>query len=393
MSGRPLAVVAGYAIRFPVGGMTWVYLNHLLGLAQLGFDVAYVEAALWPGSCYDPVADEVGDDPAVGLAHLAEAAAHVGLDDLVVSYVDDAGTFHGPGRDELEGLLARAAVLVNVGATTWHEAWSAVDRRILVDCDAPFTQLALHRGTEPLRGIAANHDVWATIAPNVAEGRCDGIPLDRPWVRTRPPIHTAAWTPSPVPEAGPWSTITSWGSTARDRWAGEDLGNKADAYASLLDLPRRVAVDLELPVSSDAPVDLLSGRGWHVVDPVPRTATVADVVAHVHASRGELAVAKAAYATVRTGAVNDRSLCWMAAGRPVVTSDVGAVDVPADAAGYRTFHDAAGAARAIAEVESDHAHHAAAARRLVEERFEAADVLADLLVAADVAVPDREPAP
>lgn len=392
-AGRPVAVVAGYSVRFPLAGMTWVTLHHLLGLRALGFEPVYVEAALWPESCYDPDLDAMTEEPTTGVEHLRRAARWVGLDDLSIWYVTDDGRDAGMGRDEAEALLARADVLVNVGASTWHPAWASVPCRILLDCDAPFTQLAIADGVEPLSGIARNHDVWATLAGNVAAGRCPGVPLDRRWIAARPPVHTAAWAPSPLPDGGAWTTVTSWGSTARREWQGTLLGNKADGYERLLDLPARTDVTLELAVASDAPTDDLAQRGWRVVDPVPPTHDVWDLVDYVRSSCGELAVAKDAYRTVRTGAMNDRSLAYLASGRPVVATDTGLGDVegmPELGAGLLLADGPEATARAIAAVEADPVHHAAAARRLAEERFEAADVLADLLSAAGVRLPAAE---
>jgi glycosyltransferase involved in cell wall biosynthesis len=88
----------------------------------------------------------------------------------------------------------------------------------------------------------------------------------------------------------------------------------------------------------------------------------------------------------RTGAFNDRSLNYLASGRPVVCSDTGLDWLPTGA-GLLPFDDAAGAATALAAVEADPAAHAAAARRLAEEHFAAADVLCELLAAAGVPVP------
>jgi hypothetical protein len=49
----PVAVVVGYVVRYPVGGMTWVFLNYLLGLRDLGFEPVFMEAAGPQPTCYD----------------------------------------------------------------------------------------------------------------------------------------------------------------------------------------------------------------------------------------------------------------------------------------------------------------------------------------------------
>jgi len=68
VTAKPIAVVAGYIVRYPVGGMTWVFLNYLLGLRALGFEPVFVEAAGPQPTCYDVGAGRMTDDPTYGVA-------------------------------------------------------------------------------------------------------------------------------------------------------------------------------------------------------------------------------------------------------------------------------------------------------------------------------------
>jgi glycosyltransferase involved in cell wall biosynthesis len=120
---------------------------------------------------------------------------------------------------------------------------------------------------------------------------------------------------------------------------------------------------------------------------VERTLTPQHFERYVRASRGELGVAKQAYVRSRTGAFNDRSLSYLASGRPVVCSDTGLGDWLPVGSGLLTFSDVEGAAAAVAEVEADPAAHGAAARDLAAQHFSADRVLADLLAAVDVPLP------
>lgn len=200
MTERPVALVAGYVIRYPLGGMTWVYLNYLLGLRDLGFEPVFVEAAGEHPACWDVGRSVMTEDPSYGIAYWEAALAAVGLEDMRWWYRDDLGD-RGMSRDEAVATLEGAEVLINVGAATWAPELARVPRRVLIDCDAPFTQFRLHEGDEDWRAFFDAHDVHATYAVHLAEGRCDVPDAGLEWIATRPPVHLDAWPASPCPTA------------------------------------------------------------------------------------------------------------------------------------------------------------------------------------------------
>ncbi|MGH2684061.1 MAG: hypothetical protein ACRDJP_01155, partial [Actinomycetota bacterium] len=277
-------------------------------------------------------------------------------------------------------------ILLNVAISSWCADFGRAPRRVLVDCDAPLTQIQLAEDRYPLTPIVGQHDTRFTYAVNLAEGRSRGPDGGRPWLATRPPVHLGSWTPSPPPRRGPWSTVSSWGSTPERQWDGVVYGQKARSYRAILDLPARVAVPLELAVAGDAPVDDLTAAGWRVVDPVEVTRSLDTFTGFVQRSRGELGVAKHAFVRARSGAFNDRALAYLASGRPVACSDTGLSWLP-PSDGFFPFDDVASAAAAISRAEEDIDAAGRAARRFAEEHFAADAVVRDLLRAADVALP------
>src|SRR5919199_1212423 len=87
-------VVAGYVVRYPLGGNVWAHLQYVLGLARLGHEVWFVEEAGWEDSCYDPERDVMTSDPAYGLRVLAELMERFGLAGRW-AYRDSAARWHG----------------------------------------------------------------------------------------------------------------------------------------------------------------------------------------------------------------------------------------------------------------------------------------------------------
>ena len=80
---------------------------------------------------------------------------------------------------------------------------------------------------------------------------------------------------------------------------------------------------------------------------------------------------------MRGGWISDRSVCYLASGRPVVIADTGAEIGSGD--GFQTFADRDSAVAAIDRVNSDYKNHRLAARRLAEDVFAADKVLPKFL--------------
>ncbi|HVE62407.1 MAG TPA: hypothetical protein VNB94_01205 [Mycobacteriales bacterium] len=385
---RPVAVVAGYVVRYPVGGMTWVFLNYLLGLRDLGFEPVFVEAAGPQPTCYDVAQQRMTEDPSYGIAYLTAALQAAGLSDMRWWYREaEPARDRGMSRDEAVAALEDCAVLLDVSGSGWAPEFDRAQRRVLIDTDAPFTQIRLADGDDDWAAFVDAHDALATYAVNVAAGRSEAPSGGREWVPTRPPIHLPSWPASEVPATGAWTTVTSWASYSSVWWQLKEYRQKDVEYMRLRDLPSRVAVPLELALGGHAPRRQLAEFGWRIVDPIERTLTPGHFEQYVRGSRAELGVAKQAYVHSRTGAFNDRSLAYLASGRPVVCSDTGLADWLPVGAGLLPFDDVHGAAAAIAEVEAEPAAHGLAARRLAEEHFAADRVLADLLASVDVSLP------
>jgi len=90
-------------------------------------------------------------------------------------------------------------------------------------------------------------------------------------------------------------------------------------------------------------------------------------------------VAKGMYVDSRSGWVSERSLCYLASGRPVVAQDTGFSELYPTGEGLLAFATPEEAADAVGAVRADLARHGAAARELAEEHFAAQRVLTRLL--------------
>jgi hypothetical protein len=216
-----------------------------------------------------------------------------------------------------------------------------------------------------------------------------------------------AWTPTQphvVPEQGggrdvaerpAYTTIANWSGYGGVEHEGAWYGQKDERFEALLDLPSHAPVPLEVALSGagDAVLDRFRAHGWSAFDGKSVSLDVDTYLDYVASSRGELSPAKHAYVVTRSGWVSDRTVGYLAAGRPVVVEDTGVIGLPAGE-GFTTFVTADEALDRLDAVESDPERHRAAARSLAHDVLSYRHVLPRLLdVALDTAVAGRRTAP
>ena len=110
-----------------------------------------------------------------------------------------------------------------------------------------------------------------------------------------------------------------------------------------------------------------------------RSRTAEEYRSYIQTSRGELSVAKNVYVATRSGWFSCRSVCYLAAGRPVVVQDTGFSEIIPVGRGLHAFSNLQEAAEAIEAVERDYPTHQEAAREVARTHFDSRKVLRALL--------------
>jgi hypothetical protein len=150
-----------------------------------------------------------------------------------------------------------------------------------------------------------------------------------------------------------------------------------------LSLPRRTKERflLALAIHPDEAKDLasLSENGWSLVDPAEVTASPDAYQAFIQASKAELGIAKSGYVAAQCGWFSDRSVCYLASGRPVLAQDTGLAGILPAGEGLITFSTEDEAVDGIGAISRDYWRHARAARAIAEEYFDSDRVLTRLL--------------
>jgi glycosyltransferase involved in cell wall biosynthesis len=163
---------------------------------------------------------------------------------------------------------------------------------------------------------------------------------------------------------------------------GEVLSwRKSIRYESLIHLPRRLpGIDLELTFSGMGDASRrFADHGWIVRDALDVSRDPWRYRDYIRGSQAEFTVAKDQNIRLKSGWFSDRSACYLAAGRPVVTEDTGFdayLDVGEGLFAFKTEDEAV---EAIKTIESDPERHRRAAHRIAREHFDAKKVLSDLL--------------
>ena len=161
---------------------------------------------------------------------------------------------------------------------------------------------------------------------------------------------------------------------------GITYGTKEVEFEKICELPKATTAKLEVAIGgAKAPIDQWRELGWSVVSSEKNSQTAEDYRRYVQSSRGEFSVAKNVYVATQSGWFSCRSVCYLAAGLPVVVQDTGFSRLLPCGAGLLTFTDQKEAKEAIDQVEADYNKHQTAARELAGRIFASDVVLTDLL--------------
>jgi hypothetical protein len=371
-------LAGGLAQRVFHGGHDWVFLQYLLGFRRLGWRVTFLDQ-LSPELVHE-------SDGTLQAHRLAFARLlrdwDLGAD---VYLAGDGATSVGLTRSQAIERVRRADLIVNVmGFLTDAELLGAARRRLFLDIDPGFGQMWRELGQAD---VLEGHDVYVTIGGNMGAAGCALPSCGVEWLTMKPPVVLDQW---PVVSGGrAFTSVATWrGPFDAIEYAGERYGLRVHEFRRFVDLPRRsdpaFELVLDIDPADDADRRCLTRAGWSLVDP----ATVADPGAYrsyIQRSRAELCVAKGMYVATRSGWISDRSVCYLASGKPVLAQETGFTRLLPAGEGLLAFTDLDGAVAGVEEIERDYERHARAARAIAERHFDSDRVLGDLLARLELA--------
>ena len=383
---RGRVIVFGILFWYPLAGVTYQFLHYLIGLRNLGYDVYYVEdSGRW---VYDPDLNDLSPEAEGNIAKVRPILEAHGFADRWAfrgRYPD--GKCYGMSEGRILQLYKDADAFLNVtGAQEIYEEHMACPRRLYLESDPFASQVKVAQGDAATIATLLAHDTHFTFGENIGAPDC-AIPLDArfTWLPTRQPVVMDLWHVGRAPSNAPYTTITTWHNTGKNiQYQGDTYyWTKDREFEKFLTLPRQRPGPFELAVGVDARgAALLDAHGWRHQHSVGISSTIDRYRDYIEGSRGEFTVARDQYVRPNTGWFSDRTACYLAAGRPVITQETGfSKYLPTGRGlfGFRTLDDILAAVDAI---ESDYATHARAARDLAREYFAAEKVIGHVMARA-----------
>ena len=384
MAKRGRVVVLHFVAQMPLAGIAWQALQYLVGLERLGFEAWYVENH--GANPYDPRISSVVTECDYNVAYLKATLERFGLGERWAYWDAINDVYHGLSRERVFALLKESDALINLcGSTRLREEHMRCPVRIMVDTDPVYEQIKYAKADPAARAYLDAHTHFFTYGENVG-GPGWIVPLcGIPWQPTRPPVVLDLW-PEAAGEPDCFSTIATWENKGKDiEFEGQRyVWSKHVNFMRFLDLPQRSKQCFTmamLPPSADVEAQV-AGRGWKLVDPRPISATVENYSEFVRGSRGEFTVAKDIYVRPKSGWFSDRSVCYLASGRPVITMATEFSRFYPVGEGLFAYSDAAEALAAVTAIGADYQRHAKAARRLAAEFFASDRVVGAMMDAA-----------
>jgi len=235
-----------------------------------------------------------------------------------------------------------------------------------------------------------DHHVHFSYGTNIGRPGCTIPTAGIDWLPTVPPVVPDIWQvrePGHAAEANggasdnAFTTVANWSAYGAVTYRGERYGQKDEEFLRLLDLPSQTKARLELALSGASSEEMarLQGAGWSVRNAGEVSADIPTYQAYIAGSRGEFSAAKHAYVKTRSGWFSDRSVCYLAAGRPVVLQDTGFSDWLPTGRGIVAFSSTRDAADCLERVAAEYPEHCRAAAQIVAKVFSYDVVLPQLL--------------
>lgn len=394
MSKKRIAVL-GFMANCPIAGVIWQAIHYIVGLQRLGHEVFYIEdLSRVP---YDPVRQTVDEDDTYAVATLKKLADEFGFQGrwgFCSRFLGRDRTF-GLSRAAINDLYKNADALLNIcGSHELNDDLLLSDRIFYVESDPGVEQIKVDKGETATLEFLRRHRALFTFGENI--GRPDAgfpVPLHGMiWLPTRQPVVTDFWRTDDAPPAGAvFTTIANLATGGKKdiEWRGDNyLWSKLPEFQKFRLAPERVGEPFEMATSFKEPAlaDRFHAAGWRDTSPEAMSIDWHAYVDYIRGSKGEFTVAKDQYVRLRTGWFSDRSACYLAAGRPVITQETGFSDFyggneVGGLFGFSTLDEITEAVRAI---NADYRHHSHAAARIARECFEAETVLRELLSRAGV---------
>ena len=399
-------------VTFPEGGgHFWVSMQYIQGFLNHGCEVYWLERFI-------PSGDE--DRDAYMLGQFSRRMARFGLQNKTILYTmefsDSQSTpminFINVTESFVNSVFRRADLLLNFYYAMAPSLLERFNCTALVDIDPGLLQFWIDAGQLSV----TKHDYYLTTGETVGSPSAKFPDCGLPWIHIKPPVSLEYWPFHFDPNYEAFTTISSWwGGGGKGEFITDGKGtlyenNKRVTFLQYVNLPRLTSQAIELALNlgegdqdeemgsevqeqkaesyipgvtdyiSDA-VDrkILLKHGWRLRDAYEAANSPESYQSYIQASRGEFSCVKPSCLKFQNAWISDRTICYLASGKPVVVQDTGPSNFLPNGEGMFRFSTIEEAAESFAVINSDYEKHCKAARQIAESYFDAKKITAKIL--------------
>lgn len=388
---RKRIVVMGFMGSCPIAGVIWQHVHYIVGLQRLGHEVYYIEdSARIP---YNAETFDTSNDYSYAARLISRLAEEFNFKDrwsFCARYLPELPTAGLP-LNTIRQLYKCADAILNIcGAQEFNDDLLASDRILYVESDPGVEQIKVDQAVQSTIDYLGRHHALFTFGENVGTKKFP-VPIHGlKWHATRQPIVTDLWkTRSLPPSSAVFTSIANWSTSGlKDvTWRGEKyLWSKSREFIRFVNAPKVAGEPFELAtdIRDEKTRTKFSEAGWRFRSPHDLSVKYWEYRDYIRRSKAEFTVAKDQYVRLNTGWFSDRSACYLAAGRPVITQETGFTRLYGGRGGLFGFRKLPEIGEAVQEINADYRHHSQVARAIAQEIFEAEKVVGSLLDCAGV---------
>ncbi len=400
-------IVTGQIARYPLGGVTWDWLNYILGFRKLGHEVHYFEDG--PKWLYNPMKHSVMISD-YNVTYLKKVMGEFGFDSQW-TYLSRGGSIESSkiyGNKNIQEIFQSADIIFNIAGSTNMQLLTKEFpmkngvKKVFIDGDPMINQMKiLNDGSDNI--VTNSHDLFFTYAENIGKKDCK-IPRikDVKWMTTRFPVHLPSWSAQSKNKTDTFTTISNWQSYKGYTFNGQKYsGSKSTEFLKFFDIPKITGQKMEIALAADTEkkenivhgkklknmtwlrnknnLEKMEKAGWKITDPLKISKDWNSYKKYIEGSYGEWSVAKNAYVKAHTGWFSCRSACYLASGKPVILEDTQFSKFIRTGKGLFSFKNKNEALHAINEIHKNYEYHCAEARNIAEKYFDSDKVLRDML--------------